>query len=102
MNTEGDILQTLPKSRYAIRVRQNFVLKFIANETPIGRFEGIPKFKNMPDPIREDTLYVVSGIAASLIKRWNFIAPRPDSAGLERAADRTTTAARAFITCGEV
>jgi hypothetical protein len=101
LSEAGDTL-TLPKSRYAIRVNQHFVPKYRSRGIIIGRFEGLAEFKNMPNPIRDDTVYVVSGIAASLIKRWNFVAPRSDSGSQERGADQTITSTKAFVTFGAI
>jgi len=102
LNAAGMVVMELPRSRYAIRVNQPFKALIAVDGVPIGRFEGVPQFKNMPDPIREDTIYVVSGITASLIRRWNFVAPRSDSAGQDRCVDMSVFATKSFITFGEL
>ena len=102
LNEEGDLIEVLPKSRFAIRVNQRFRPKYRVGGTIVGSFGGLPEYKNMPDPIRDDTIYVVSGITAALIKRWNFVSPRSDSAGLNRLADRSTISTRSFVTFGEL
>ena len=102
LGENGELLMELPKSRYAIRVNQHFRPKIRVDGTVIGKFEGPPDYKNLPDPIREDTIYIVSGITASLMQRWNFVSPRNDSAGQERLSDRSIVATRAFITFGEI
>ena len=102
LNEDGDLVELLPKSRFAIRVNQRFRPKFRVDGTIIGRFEGPPDFKNLPNPIREDTMYVVSGITATLMRRWNFVSPRSDSAGLDRLADKSITSTRSFVTFGEL
>lgn len=101
LNHSGEVVQELPKSRYAVRVNQHFRHKLAVDGIPIGRFEGDPDYKNLPDPIRADTIYIVSGITASLIRRWNFVAPRSDSNGLDRSLDMSVFATKSFITFGE-
>lgn len=98
LNETGELVDELPASRYAIRVNQTFRPLIRADGTVIGTFQGPAQFKNMPDPIREDTIYVVSGITAQLLKRWNFVAPRSDSAGLDRDALGSIRATRMFVT----
>lgn len=102
LDDHGELVEELPKSRYAIRVNQRFKPKFKVGGTIIGEFGGTPEYKNMPDPIREDTMYVVSGITSALMKRWNFVSPRSDSAGLSRLVDRSIVSTRSFITSGEL
>ena len=102
LNEKGEPLFELPKSRFAIRVNQRFRPKWRVDGTVIGEFVGDADYKNLPNPIREDTMYVVSGITASLIRRWNFVAPRSDSGSLDRSVDRSTLSTRAFITYGEI
>ena len=102
LDEDGKLIETLPKSRFAIRVNQRFRPKFRVDGTVIGSFGGAPEYKNMPNPIRGDTMYVVSGITAALIKRWNFVSPRSDSAGLTRLADKSVVSTRSFVTFGEL
>lgn len=102
LDEDGKLIEVLPKSRFAIRVNQRFRPKFRVDGTLIGSFGGNPEFKNLPNPIRDDTIYVVSGITATLMHRWNFVSPRSDSASLDRHADKSITSTRSFVTFGEL
>lgn len=102
LDEDGKLIEVLPKSRFAIRVNQRFRPKYRVDGTVIGSFGGTPEYKNMPEPIRDDTIYVVSGITAALVKRWNFVSPRSDSAGLTRLADKSVVSTRSFVTFGEL
>ena len=102
LDDHGELVEVLPRSRFAIRVNQKFRPKFRVDGTVVGMFSGPPEYKNMPDPIREDTIYVVSGITSALVRRWNFVSPRSDSAGLSRLADRSIVSTRSFVTSGEL
>lgn len=74
---------------------------YVADGTAIKRYSGEPRFKHLPDPIREDTIYIVSGIAAALIRRWNFVAPNASPMSMKlKGTDKF--AVRTFITFGEI
>lgn len=101
VDPDGTVIATYESADYPIRVKQSERIVYVDDGTPIKRYAGTPTFKGMPDPIDDDTIYIVSTIAASLIKRWNFVAPNSNPISvIRRGTD--TFAVRSFITFGDV
>ena len=102
LNTNGDVVHHLPASRYAIRVKPTFRVLYTVDDITVGQYYGKPEFKNLPLPFREDTIYIVSGLAEQLIRRWNVVAPRTDGAGCTRDPNGGIKATRMFLTHGRL
>lgn len=101
VDPNGRIIATYEPSDFPIRVRQSERIVYVDDGTPIKRYHGEPTFKGLPDPIDDDTIYIVSGIAASLLKRWNVVAPNSNPFSVVRKGT-DTHAVRSFITFGDV
>jgi len=99
--TDGRVLAEYPPANFPLRVKQKEQVIYVANGTVIKRYVGKPEFKGLPDPIREDIIYIVSGIAASLIKRWNFVAPNSSPESVSRKG-QSVFAVKSFTTFGSL
>jgi len=82
-------------------VKQPERIVYVSDGTQIKMYHGAATFKGLPNPIDEDTVYIVSGIAASIIKRWNFVAPNNNPMSVRRKGT-DPYAVRTFITFGEL
>lgn len=101
VDANGKILAEYPPSTFPIRVKQPERVVYVSDGTTVKRYHGDPTYKGLPDPIREDTIYIVSGIAASLLKRWNFVVPNNNPMSVRRKGT-DPYAVRTFITFGDV
>jgi hypothetical protein len=101
VDANGVILGEYPPSDFPIRAKQPERVVYSADGTNVKRYHGEATFKGLPEPIREDTIYIVSGITASLVKRWNFVAPNNNPMSVRRKGT-DPYAVRTFITFGDV
>lgn len=98
LDEDGAVVQKLPKAERPLRFNRTFKVDYQMRDITVGRFIGEPSFMNMPTPVREDTLYICSGVTSSIVRRWNFIAPR---ANVEKPWEQNY-ATRSFITYGDL
>lgn len=101
VDPDGEIIAKYEPSGFPLRAKQPERIVYVDDGTPVKRYHGEPTYKGLPEPIREDTIYIVSGIAASLLKRWNFVAPNANPFSVIRKGT-DTFAVRSFITFGDV
>jgi hypothetical protein len=101
VDAEGRVLAELPPADFPIRVKQPERVVYVNDGTQIKRYHGEATYRGLPEPIREDTIYIVSGITASLIKRWNFVTPNNNPMSVRRRGT-DPYAVRTFITFGDL